>query len=208
MPTMTESEYNRRQREAIFAVRHYLALLPGGALLRMREEMAPYLAFRREVSRFQREHFSDLCTSKCFSSRTSACCGREGIFTFFADVVTDLLVGGDGEADRLLEALDGDRGGTECVYLAKEGCVWALKPVVCEMFLCDHAREHVLGRDAALREHWEGLRSRERRFTYPDRPVLFDSLERVFLEAGCDSPLMYCHRSPGLLRLKARHGAG
>jgi hypothetical protein len=30
-------------------------------------------------------------------------------------------------------------------------------------------------------------------------------LEALFIEAGFDSPLMYLHRSPGLLRLKARH---
>jgi len=38
--------------------------------------------------------------------------------------------------------------------------------------------------------------------------TLHDELENFFIEAGCNSPLMYLHRSPGLLRLKAKHGLG
>jgi hypothetical protein len=72
------------------------------------------------------------------------------------------------------------------------------------MFLCQHARDSVLGPDEALAAHWKGLRDRERLFTWPDRPVLFDELEKLCIEGGCDSPLMYCHKSPGLLRLKAK----
>ena len=40
--------------------------------------------------------------------------------------------------------------------------------------------------------------------TWPDRPVLFDELEKLFIKEGYDSPLMYCHKSPGLLRLKSK----
>ncbi len=206
--SMTPSEYNRGQRDTILAVRHHLARMPESLLRRITRDTAPYLAFRRRVSRFQQEHFSGPCSFRCFSSHSSACCGREGIFTFFADLVVDLLLYDDGEAERLLSALDSDRGGANCVYLGEEGCLWALKPIVCEMFLCEHVKEHLLGKDRALKEQWAAFRREEKLFTYPDRPVLFDSLESVFLEAGCESPLMYFHRSPGLVRLKEKHGVG
>jgi hypothetical protein len=72
------------------------------------------------------------------------------------------------------------------------------------MFLCDHVKNQILGKDRSLRKRWEGLRRRERLYTWPTRPVLFDELETLFRAAGLDSPLMYFHKSPGLLRLKAR----
>ena len=76
------------------------------------------------------------------------------------------------------------------------------------MFLCEHAKNLVLDSNEALQSQWEKFRQRERRYTWPTRPVLYDELEDCFIGAGFDSPLMYLHRSPGLLRLKARHGLG
>jgi hypothetical protein len=190
------SGYNRQQKDALLMVRRHLGDLSPPRREELRESIDPYLAFRREAARFQEEYFSSLCSQKCFSSRTSACCGREGILTFFADVVINVL----------LSTLDRDRGGWNCVYLDEAGCRWRLKPIVCEMFLCDEAREKVLGGSEDLALQWEDLRQRERLFTRPTQPVLFDDLEHLFIEAGFESPLMYFHRSPGLLRLKARHG--
>jgi hypothetical protein len=45
---------------------------------------------------------------------------------------------------------------------------------------------------------------KERQFTWPDKPILFDDLEELFVLAGLKSSLMYCHLSPGLLRVKAQ----
>jgi len=148
--------------------------------------------------------FSRLCTRKCFTSRTSACCGREGIATFFADVLVNALVSSESELEALLQCLSKDTGGPKCVYLTGTGCAWKIKPIVCEMFLCQHAKDTFFGADKTLADQWEDLRRRERQFTWPDRPVLFDALEVVFIQEGYDSPLMYCHKSPGLLRLKAK----
>jgi len=50
------------------------------------------------------------------------------------------------------------------------------------------------------------LEQESRRFKWPDRPVLFDTLEKLFLDAGFHSPLMYLHTSPGLLRVKQQAG--
>ncbi len=204
MPTM--SEYNEQQTEAILMVRRHLEVIPASQLRWLKQRIGSYLAFRADVDRFQKEHFGDICSQKCFTSRTSACCGREGIATFFADVVVNVLLTTDKEIDRLLVTLAQDQGGFNCVYLNETGCLWRLKPIVCAMFLCDHAKQHVLHNSGSLNSQWERLRQQERHYTWPTRPVLFDELESFFLEAGFESPLMYLHRSPGLLRLKAKHG--
>lgn len=206
--SVVSGEYNEQQREALLVAIGGLAGLSFEKLRQLRRGLDEYLQFREETARFQQENFAQLCTHRCFTDGTSACCGREGILAFFADVVVNALLSTEKEAERLLSALREDRGGPNCVYLGEEGCLWRLKPVVCEMFLCDRAKETALGGRPALQSEWEGLRRRERLFTFPDRPVLFDEIEKLFLEEGHESPLMYFHRSPGLLRLKAKHGLG
>lgn len=201
----TISEYNKQQKDAILMVRQHLSHLPDSELRWLKQRIKSYLAFREAVASFQKMHFADLCSEKCFTSYTSACCGREGIITFFADVVVNMLLSTQDEIDVLLDILDSDTGGLNCVYLNKTGCLWRAKPIVCEMFLCDHAKNLVLDNSNALKSEWEKFRQRERRYTWPTRSVLFDELEAYFIAAGFDSPLMYLHRSPGLLRLKAKH---
>lgn len=186
-------------------VRRYLKGPPRGKISRLKSRVRHYMRFRADVARFQREYFSDLCTQNCFTSRTSACCGREGIATFFADVVINILHSSDEEVDALLQTLSEDSGGLNCVYLTDNGCLWQIKPIVCEMFLCQSAKEAILECDDHLRSQWERLRRREKKYTWPRRPVLFDLLEEVFIREGFDSPLMYFHHSPGLLRIKAQN---
>ena len=202
------SEYNQQQKDAILMVRQHLSHLPESELSWLKQRIKSYLKFRKAVGSFQDQHFADICSQKCFTSQTSACCGREGIITFFADVVINALLSTAKEIDTLLEVLERDRGGFNCVYLNESGCLWRCKPIVCEMFLCEHAKNSVLNDKESLASQWAGLRRRERMYTWPTRPVLFDRLEVFFLNAGFDSPLMYLHKSPGLLRLKAKHGLG
>ena len=201
---MKLNSYNRDQSEAIQMAREYsrrLSREQGGHLKR---RIRSYLRFRADVEKFQKKYFSQICSQKCFTSQTSACCGREGIATFFADVVINVLLSADEEIDVLLHALSQDDSGFNCVYLTENGCLWRLKPIVCEMFLCKHAKDSVLGSDQGLNTHWEKLLRREKRYTWPNRPILFDELEELFIRAGFDSSLMYFHSSPGLLRIKAR----
>jgi hypothetical protein len=198
------SEYNRDQLEALLMVQHYLEGLPASEFERLRATVGPYLQFRSEVSRFQKEFLSEICTQACFTTRQSACCNRDGIATFFADVVINALLSSGEDLDVLRTTLEKDPGGFKCVYLAEKGCLWRLKPIVCEMFLCDRAKEIVLGREMNLRARWEALLRDEKQFTWPDKPILFDDLEELFLRAGLKNSLMYCHLSPGLLRVKAR----
>ena len=185
-------------------VRRYVEGLAPDARARLRRRLRSYLGFREEVARFHQAHLATVCSEKCFSTETSACCGREGIATFFADVVINVFLSSPAEIDALLLAVSEPTAGPDCVYLSGDGCLWRLKPIVCEMFLCDYAKNRVLGEDLSLRSRWERLRRRERLYTWPTRPVLFDELEASLRAAGLDSPLMYFHKSPGLLRLKAR----
>ena len=70
------------------------------------------------------------------------------------------------------------------------------------MFLCDAAKEEIFGRKPPALSRWNELTQHRKKFTWPDRPVLFDFLEQYFKAAGYTSPLMYMHNSPGLLRVK------
>lgn len=200
---MTISEYNLEQLEAIRIVRYYLRNLSSPAINDLKKEVQPYLKFREDVEGFHKKHLSEICTDKCFSRRASDCCGRESIATFFADVFINALFSSKDELDLLEQILSYDKGGFKCVYLTDNGCLWRIKPIVCEMFLCDYAKEALAEGDNSLMADWEELEIREKRFTWPDRPVLFDEIEKIFLNMGVGSPLMYFHKSPGLLRVKA-----
>lgn len=203
---MSVSEYQKEQSEALRIVREYFS-----ALNRAEREVFftvanDYFMFRRRVRSFLSEYFGDVCRLKCYQSKLSACCSREGIITFFADVVLNALVSSEDGLDRLSAVLAEDRPGFKCVYLGSSGCLWKLKPIVCEMFLCDSAKRHVfeIHPNAALK--WKEFRREEKLFKWPDRPVLFDEIEKKIMRAGYRSPLMYLNNSPGLLRIKKRAG--
>ncbi len=196
------NEYQTEQMETLTLVRNHLSALDGAERERLRESLKDYLAFRMDTADFLERHFGHLCTRNCYESRMSACCSKDGIVTFFGDAVINVLLSSDAELDSLADVLCRPHTGFKCVYLSEKGCLWRMKPIVCEMFLCDSAKEEVFGDTPALRGKWESLEKRRKTFTWPDRPVLFDDLEQIFLDAGYRSSLMYLHSSPGLLRIK------
>ena len=196
------NSYQKEQAQALSMVRVHLASLPASEVKRLHLEIADYLAFRDEVDDFLHGHFSDICNERCYQSNVSACCARESIITFFGDVVINVLLSSDQEVETLVSVLQQPNKGFKCVYLSGQGCLWRVKPIVCEMFLCRQAKEDVLRDNPPSHDKWKKLKKREKRFTWPDRPVLFDDLEGYFIEAGYHSPLMYMHNSPGLLRVK------
>ncbi|RPH51063.1 MAG: hypothetical protein EHM85_08030 [Desulfobacteraceae bacterium] len=196
--------YHEEQLEALLMVAEHLGPQGSGVRRELGDMTAGYVSFRSEVDNFLSENFSDICNDKCYRSNLSACCSREGIITFFADVAINLLVSGPGDIAALRAVLEKENRGVKCVYLGNNGCLWRLKPVVCEMFLCDTARNKVFGRKPALMNNWTALKKKEKSFTWPDRPVLFDKIESYFRAAGFSSSLMYMHNSPGLLRVKKR----
>jgi len=196
------SSYNQEQYDALVMVRRYLAGLGEVEKVELVASLDDYLRFRQSVDDFQQAHFGSVCHQACYQSRLSACCSREGIVTFFADVVINVLLSTPQEIDRLAETLRQGDNGVKCIYLGRDGCLWRLKPIVCAMFLCDRAENGVFRDRPALRRQWEAYREHKKRFTWPDRPVLFDDLEAIFIAAGCTSPLMFLHNSPGLIRVK------
>ncbi|MCD4764824.1 MAG: hypothetical protein K8R28_12490, partial [Desulfobacterales bacterium] len=76
-----------------------------------------------------------------------------------------------------------------------------------EMFLCEPAKKKVFIEKPWVRDKWDEFNKRKKMFTWPDRPVLFDVLEKYFMDAGYSSSLMYMHNSPGLLRVKREQGS-
>ncbi|MGW8187150.1 MAG: hypothetical protein ACWGNK_07780 [Desulfobacterales bacterium] len=196
--------YNQEQYDALVMVRRYVDGLGADDRADLVASLDDYLRFRQSIDDFLQTHFGSVCHQACYQSRLSACCSREGIVTFFADVVINVLLSTPREIDRLAETLRQDANGVKCVYLCGNGCLWRLKPVVCALFLCDRAENEVFRDRPALRRQWEAYREHKKRFTWPDRPVLFDDLEAIFIADGYTSPLMYLHNSPGLIRVKQR----
>ena len=200
------SSYQKEQLEAYMLICQYLSGISEQEREQLRQESTDYLFFRQEVDAFLSEYFGDICTQKCYKNQRSACCSREGIVTFFADTVINVLFSGNDEIQTLMTALKKPNTGFKCIYLGNHGCLWQIKPIVCEMFLCRPAVKEVFEKQAHLKKRWELLEKKRKRFTWPDRPVLFDRLERYFLDAGFSSSLMYMHNSPGLLRVKKMAG--
>lgn len=194
--------YQKEQIESLEVVRRHLSGLPDAERAHLRRLIADYLTYRDRVKTFLTEHFESPCSAKCFQSRMSACCSRDGIITFFADVVVNALVSTEADLDRIEMVLRRPHEGFKCVYLAEGGCLWRIKPIVCEMFLCDGAREAVFSEIPDALKTWEDLERQKARYTWPDRTVVFDTLEKVFMDAGYQTALMYLHNSPGLLRIK------
>jgi Fe-S-cluster containining protein len=200
------NDYQFEQLEALALVRMHLKALPRGEKDKLRALCAEYLEFRSRVDRFLAMYFGSVCDQTCYRSRLSACCSREGIVTFFADVVLNQLFGAEDQIDALAHVLRRENDGFKCVYLGRDGCRWKIKPIVCQMFLCEPARAKVFRQHPAAESEWADLERQRKRFTWPDRPVLFDSIEKYFLALGCSSALMYLHQSPGLLRVKRKAG--
>ena len=203
---MSQSDYQREQLEALTLVRHGFA----GPLYAQKADLLhridAYLQFRKDVDAFFQSYFNHICTRNCYEQRLSACCSKDGIITFFADVVINALLSEEQELLDLTALLVKPHTGFKCVYLGPEGCTWRLKPLVCAMFLCDAAQKEVFDENPEAAKDWKTLQQQEKGFRYPDRPVLFDDLERIFMDAGCQSSLMYLHNSPGLLRVKQQAG--
>lgn len=198
------NEYQREQREALRGVRRVLEAMPPAESADLHRAVEPYLAFRRDTADFLGRRFADPCGRRCYQSGTSACCAKDSIIVFFADAAVNALVSPPDRLDALERVLSAPNPSGKCVFLAPGGCRWTIKPIVCEMFLCDAAKARVFAETPEAAAEWEALEARRKSFTWPDRPVLFDDLERRFLEKGLRSSLMHLNFSPGMLRLKRR----
>jgi hypothetical protein len=165
-----------------------------------------YVQFREDVAAFQSRYFHALCNAACYQGDRSACCNKDGIITFFTDLVVNAVESNSQELSTLVASLHRPRHDMKCIYLGPEGCLWHVKPIVCEMFLCDRAQQKVFGDSPEVAGIWDEMKKREMTFRWPDRPVLFDRIESRFMAAGVSSSLMYLHNSPGLIRIKRNAG--
>ena len=184
-------------------VRKHLFGLTSADLKNLKTRISDYLMFRQDVDAFLGQYFSSLCTQTCYHNQLSACCTREGIITFFADGVVNALESSEAQLDVLQERLAFPHQGNKCIYLGDKGCLWQVRPLVCAMFLCDKAEKEVLNKKPRAKRTWDKLKQREKSYRWPDKAILFEDIEELFIHAGYDSTLMYLHRSPGLLRIKA-----
>jgi hypothetical protein len=200
------TEYRLEQLAALETVVRYLKSLSAEQTNQLKAKLTEYLKFRDDVDAFLRENFAALCTGTCFESELSACCTKDGIITFFADILINALYASQQEIETLFARLQNRNEGFKCVYLDKNGCLMRIQPIVCKMFLCERAEKAVFTQNPHLKDRWEALTEQKKRFTWPDRSVLFDFLEEIVIKAGLSSSLMYLHNSPGLLRLKQRAG--
>lgn len=200
------NDYQREQLDALQVVRDGLSRLGDAQRTRLNESIRDYMRFRRSVDGFLYHFFNAICTDTCYRSRTSACCSKDGIITFFADTVVNALNATPTQLAGLDAVLRRSNMGHRCIYLGPEGCLWTVRPVVCAMFICDRAMTAVFHEAPAAKTRWEDLRRREKLFKWPDRPVVFDQLERVFIDLGYRSTLMHLNLSPGLLRVKQKAG--
>ncbi len=200
------SNYRLEQLESQNMVCRYFERAADAERGQLKQLCADYHAFRRQVRLFQEHHLKAICTSACFQDQKSACCNKDGIITFFADLVVNALFAPPRKMTDLVAGLQTGRGDMKCIYLGADGCRWHIKPIVCEMFLCDRALAGVQAADPQAARTWQTLAAKAKRFRWPDRPVLFDKIESRFLAAGLCSPLMYLHNSPGLVRIKRKAG--
>ena len=198
--------YNKEQLDALKRVSTALTAMDSNETDRLKKEARDYLAFREQVATFSHAHLAAICKQKCYDTGLSACCTREGIITYFTDVVLNVLFSTPNQLDRLAQALIAPKAGNQCVYLSPQGCLWTLKPIVCEMFFCDWLKDEARAMNPSLPDRIADFKIRQKAYTWPDKPVIFNRIETIFLEKGCTSPLMYFHTSPGLIRIKKKAG--
>ena len=198
--------YQKEQLQALKIVRESLGRMDSAAIDQLSLDIRPYLEFRRRLHQFTDTHLGRHCTQACFKSQTSACCSKDGIITFWADMVIDAVQSGRDGLDAKLSAIQRPLHSDKCIYLGDEGCLWKVRPLVCAMFLCDTIQTDVIEPNPELADNWEQFNAQAKTFRWPDRPVLFDKLELRFMEMGFRSSLMYINTSPGLMRIKQKAG--
>jgi hypothetical protein len=191
------SEYNRDQWMSFQSIQKACAKLDPSQLQELRENLQPYLHFRRELEEYQCRYFGPICRESCFETYLSSCCGFESIITFFADQVITFLLSTPEEIAALSKALERPNKTGKCVYLGENGCIWRVRPISCAMFLCDQVKKIVFERHSEAKSLWKDFQEQEKEYNWPTKPVLFDELEKYFLPLGVESPHLYFHRSPG-----------
>ncbi|NNF99268.1 MAG: hypothetical protein HKM93_07805 [Desulfobacteraceae bacterium] len=198
--------YQREQWDTLSLVENYISRQTSSERSELSTAIEKYLDYRHRLDIFLSLHFNEICTRECFQNNLSACCSKDGIITFFGDVVVNVLASDETHLNTMFNLLTRPHTSPKCLYLTTSGCAWRIRPSVCALFLCDRAKDAVFSLNPDRKVEWDELKREEKDYKWPDKPVVFDYLETVFIEAGIRSPLMYLHNSPGLLRVKKRAG--
>ena len=202
------NDYQKEQWDALTLIKTQWVLINSDEKNCLKTEIQPYLHFRQQIEVFLDAYFNPFCKRNCYENHLSACCSKDGIVTFWADMVINACFSSQEQLDRLIEAVTAPMHPRKCIYLGPLGCRWRLKPLMCAMFLCEAAQKEVFVKNPKIQDQWEALNGLAKAFRWPDQPVLFDRMETFFLARGCRSPLMYINTTPGLLRIKQRACAG
>lgn len=202
------NEYQCEQQRALSQTTAYIEKLSATDHKLLGEEIGAYKQFRERVDNFLSSNCHEICTLSCYTSKTSACCSKDGIITFWADVLINAYCSTPVQITTLIAHIQNPRYNHKCIYLGVDGCCWQVRPLVCTMFLCDTIHNEVLGKRVNVQAKWDALKSEAKSYRWPDQPVLFDDLEQRCINAGIQSPLMYLNNSPGLLKVKQQAGQG
>ena len=157
--------YQAEQIAAFELIRLHLPKLKKQLHRTQADPLEAYLAFRQETDRYFDQYFAGICNTTRYQNQHSACCSRDGIITFFADMVINILYSNGSVLDRMALRLQTPHLGLKCLYLSPGGCMWTIKPVVCQMFLCERAQLEVFSQCPQAREQWDTLTRRRRDFT-------------------------------------------
>ena len=198
--------YQNEQRNALTKALSYLETLSSTELKMLQNDIQPYIQFREEVEIFLSSYCSDACTLNCYTSKTSACCSKDGIIIFWADVLINAVCSTQEQLGMLMASIRFPKIDYKCIYLGATGCCWQVRPLVCAMFLCNFVQQGSIDKNENACDRWAVLNSRAKSFRWPDRPVLFDQLEQRCMSIGIHSSLMYLNNSPGLLAIKRKAG--
>ena len=159
------NEYQKEQLETLLMIRKQFERFSASEMDYLQAEIAEYLSFRSRIAGFLRHHFKDICTEKCYQNQLSACCSKDGIITFFADAVINALVSNTHELDSLENAIRRPSYDHKCIFLTENGCLWRIKPIVCEMFLCDAAERTCFGVNHNALKQWNEFKEIKKHYT-------------------------------------------
>ncbi|MGV8074026.1 MAG: hypothetical protein AB2L11_05675 [Syntrophobacteraceae bacterium] len=205
MKSKALSDYNRDQLITIKAIQQACEKLSRVEIEELKKLLEGYLRFRNELEEYHVRYLKCICRASCFETGLSSCCSFESIITFFADHVINYLFSTSEEIAAVIEVLVNSQDSGKCVYLGGNGCVLKVRPVTCAMFLCGRAKQEISDSNPGAEACYEELLDQEKEYTWPTKPVLFNDLETYFMRLGVESPHLYFHRSPGLIRLKEEY---
>ena len=63
------------------------------------------------------------------------------------------------DINKLVSMLHIENKGGRCIYLGEYGCMWVVKPIVCEMFLCNQAKKRFLNLTIILKKSGMNLKN-------------------------------------------------